>query len=99
MGERTTASSAFACIGRPLTRTGRWVTVPRDLFERVVDLCAREDRDMGAQVFDDFGADRFRNGHHTACKAAEFRPGVRMTSATAGRLCGTWEASRLQASM
>lgn len=52
------------------TRTGRWVTVPRDLFERIVDLCPREDRDMGAQVFGGFGADRFRTAITRACKAA-----------------------------
>jgi integrase len=52
------------------TRQARWVPVPALLFEEVVALKPREDRDLDAQVFDGFGADRFRTSLAKACKAA-----------------------------
>ena len=51
------------------TKQGRWVPVPEIVFEAVVDLMPREDRDMGAQVFAGFGADRFRTSITRACTA------------------------------
>jgi len=52
------------------TKTARWVPVPEVLFERIVEESPREDRDLHAQVFDRFGADRFRTSITRACKAA-----------------------------
>lgn len=52
------------------TRRARWVPVPESLFANVVALVPREDRELGAQVFDGFGADRFRTALTRACKAA-----------------------------
>lgn len=48
----------------------RWVPVPEVLFQAVVELVPREDRDLEAQVFAGFGADRFRTAITRACKAA-----------------------------
>lgn len=72
------------------TNQARWVPVPGVLFDRVVELIPREDRDMTAQLFPGFGADRFRTALTRACKAAgipAYSP--RTTYATAGRLCDT----------
>jgi integrase len=52
------------------TKAARWVPVPELVFEAVVETVPREDRDMGAQVFPGFGADRFRTAITRACKAA-----------------------------
>lgn len=52
------------------TRQARWVPVPVDLFAAVVELVPREDRDLSAQVFAGFGADRLRTSITRACKAA-----------------------------
>jgi integrase len=53
------------------TRQARWVPVePAAIFEAVVALVPREDRDLGAQVFAGFGADRFRTAITRACKAS-----------------------------
>ena len=46
------------------------VPVVEILFQRVVDLVPREDRELTAQVFAGFGADRFRTALARACKAA-----------------------------
>jgi integrase len=51
------------------TRQPRWVPVPADVFDAVVELVPREDRDLDSQVFDGFGADRFRTALTRACKA------------------------------
>jgi integrase len=52
------------------TRKARWVPVDADVFQAVVDTVPREDRDLGAPVFADFGIDRFRTAIGRACKAA-----------------------------
>lgn len=52
------------------TRKARWVPVPATVFNVVVALVPREDRDLNAQVFFGFGADRFRTAITRACKAA-----------------------------
>lgn len=52
------------------TRKGRWVPVREDVFQAVVELVPREDRDLEAPVFADFGVDRFRTAIARACKAA-----------------------------
>jgi integrase len=52
------------------TNQARWVPVPDMLFDGVVALVPREDRDMTARVFSGFGADRFRTALTRACKAA-----------------------------
>jgi integrase len=52
------------------TRRGRWVPVAPEVFAAVVALVPREDRDLEAQVFAGFGADRFRTAIARACKAA-----------------------------
>lgn len=52
------------------TNQARWVPVPAALLERVVELVPREDRDLAAQVFAGFGADRFRTALARACKAS-----------------------------
>ena len=44
--------------------------VPELIFEAVVDTLPREDRDVGAQVFAGFGADRLRTVITRACKAS-----------------------------
>jgi integrase len=50
------------------TRRGRWVPVDGLLFDAVLRLQAREDRDPEAQVFNGFGADRFRTALQRACR-------------------------------
>lgn len=52
------------------TRKARWVPVDPDVFQAVVDLVPREDRDLAAPVFGGFGIDRFRTAISRACKAA-----------------------------
>jgi integrase len=52
------------------TRKPRWVPVPPVVFDAVVTLMPRDDRQLERQVFDGFGADRFRTSLTRACKAA-----------------------------
>ena len=52
------------------TKNARWIPVPDGIFEAVVELVPREDRDLSAPVFADFGADRFRTALARASKAA-----------------------------
>jgi len=52
------------------TRRARWVPVAELVFDAVTELVPREDRDLGAQVFSGFAADRFRTALGRACKAA-----------------------------
>jgi integrase len=52
------------------TRRARWVPVPDGVFEAVVELVPREDRDLDGRVFVDFGADKLRTAIGRACKAA-----------------------------
>ncbi len=52
------------------TKTARWVPVPEIVFQAASDLVPREDRDLAAQVFAGFGADRLRTAIAKACKAA-----------------------------
>ena len=52
------------------TRRARWVPVPEIVFAAVTALVPREDRDLSAQVFAGFGADRFRTSLTRGCKAA-----------------------------
>jgi integrase len=51
------------------TRRARWVPVHSSVFDAVRDLVPREDRNLDAQVFADFGADKFRTALTRACKA------------------------------
>ena len=52
------------------TRRARWVPVPFEVFDAVVSLVPREDRDLESPVFAGFGADRYRTAITRACKAA-----------------------------
>lgn len=52
------------------TRQARWVPVPADVFAAVVELVPRDDRHVDRQVFEGFGADRYRTALTRACKAA-----------------------------
>jgi len=51
------------------TRRARWVPVHATVFDAVRDLVPREDRNLDAQVFESFGADKFRTALTRACKA------------------------------
>ena len=44
--------------------------MPEPVFQSVVELVPREDRDLDGQVFAGFGADRLRTAIARACKAA-----------------------------
>jgi integrase len=66
-------------VRRAIAKTGqaRWVPVPPEIFDAVMATKPREDRDLGAQVFAGFGADRFRTALGRACRHAgipEFSP-------------------------
>jgi integrase len=52
------------------TSRARWVPVPDVLFEAVVALVPREDRDLDGQVFAGFNAAAFRTAITRACKAS-----------------------------
>jgi integrase len=53
------------------TRRPRWVVMPDDIFEAVVErLPAREDRDPSARLFGDVTADRLRMAVGRACRDA-----------------------------
>jgi integrase len=52
------------------TKAARWVPVPENVFQAVTEMVPREDRDMGSQVFAEFGADKFRTSITRACKAS-----------------------------
>jgi integrase len=54
---------------RTKTRQGRWVPVPENVFQAVLDTVPREDRDLEAQVFAGFANTRFRTSLARACKA------------------------------
>jgi integrase len=54
---------------REKTRRGRFVPVDGVLFDAVMRLRPREDRDPLARVFDGFTADRFRTAIARACAA------------------------------
>lgn len=51
------------------TNTARWVPVAHDVFRAVAALVPREDRDLTAQLFAGFGADKFRTALTRACRA------------------------------
>jgi integrase len=59
-------------VSAGVSKTGaaRWVNPPPVLFEAVCALVARDDRTPGRQVFQGFGADRFRTAITRACTAA-----------------------------
>jgi len=59
-------------VSQTVAKTGRarWVPVPAAIFKAVAELVPREDRDLEAQVFDGFGADRLRTAIGRGCKAA-----------------------------
>jgi len=50
------------------TRRGRWVPVDGALFDAVLRLRPREDRDPAGQVFTGFGVDKFRTALARACR-------------------------------
>jgi integrase len=52
------------------TSRARWVKPTTAIFEAVVDLCPREDRDLCSQVFTGFSGDAFRTQLGRVCKAA-----------------------------
>jgi integrase len=52
------------------TNQGRWVQVPAQLFQAVLDLCPRDDRTPDRKVFQGFGGDRFRTQITRSCTAA-----------------------------
>jgi integrase len=56
---------ATSKTGRP-----RWVTPPEDLYRRVLELCARDDRTAERLVFDGVTGDRLRTGLARAATAA-----------------------------
>jgi integrase len=51
------------------TRQGRWVPVPNNVFQTVLDTVPREDRDLEGQAFAGFADTRFRTALQRACKA------------------------------
>lgn len=59
-------------VAASASKTGhaRWVSPPPVLFEAVCRLVARDDRVPGRQVFQGFGADRFRTALTRGCTAA-----------------------------
>jgi integrase len=63
--QRWRVSGTVAKTGRP-----RWVPLPDELFEAVMQLVAREDRTPERRVFQDFGGDRFRTAITRACTAS-----------------------------
>ena len=79
------------------TRRSRWVPVPSHVFDAVVSLVPREDRDLDAQAFDGFKADAFRTSLGRACRAAgvpSFGPhALRHRRATLAHLGGVPAAS------
>jgi integrase len=52
------------------TNRARWVTPSPAIFQAVVDLCPREDRQPASQVLDRFSGDAFRTQLSRVCKAA-----------------------------
>ena len=62
---RWRVSAAVAKTGR-----ARWVQVPEVLFHAVTALVARDDRVPERQIFQGYGADRFRTALTRACTAA-----------------------------
>jgi integrase len=52
------------------TRRARWVPVGDAIFGAVAAIVPREDRELEAQVFAGFGADKLRTAITRACKAA-----------------------------
>jgi integrase len=62
---RWRVSAAVTKTNRP-----RWVTPPADVFAAVVALVPREDRELGALVFEGFAATRLRTAIGRACRAA-----------------------------
>jgi hypothetical protein len=56
---------ATSKTGRP-----RWVTPPPFLYERVLELCARDDRHPDRRVFEGVTGDRLRTALTRACTAA-----------------------------
>lgn len=52
------------------TRYGRWVDVPEELFDAVLQLCPRDDRHPDRRVFENVTADRLRMAISRACVAA-----------------------------
>jgi integrase len=52
------------------TRYGRWVSAPDVLFDAVLELCPRDDRQPGRRVFEGVTADRLRMAISRACVAA-----------------------------
>ena len=71
MGRRGRAGRRWR-VPQAVSKTGRarWVQVPEVLFETVIDLVPREDRDLESRVFDGFSPDRLRTAIGRACKAA-----------------------------
>jgi integrase len=63
--QRWRVSGTVAKTGRP-----RWVPVPAELFQAVVQLVPREDRVPERPVFQGFGGDRFRTALTRGCTAA-----------------------------
>lgn len=63
--QRWRVSGTVAKTGRP-----RWVPVPAELFQAVMELVARDDRVPGRPVFVGFTGDRFRTALARACTAA-----------------------------
>ena len=52
------------------TRKGRWVPVSPVVLQTVLDMAAREDRDLDAQVLAGFDSDAFRTALGRACRAS-----------------------------
>jgi integrase len=52
------------------TSRARWVTPSPAIFEAIIDLCPREDRNLSSQVFNAFSGDAFRTQLGRVCIAA-----------------------------
>jgi integrase len=52
------------------TNRARWVTPSPAIFQAIVELCPREDRQPASQVLDRFSGDAFRTQLGRVCKAA-----------------------------
>ena len=52
------------------TSRARWVTPTPAIFEVIIDLCPREDRNLNRQVFNGLSGDAFRTQLGRSCTAA-----------------------------
>jgi integrase len=83
-------------VSQAVAKTGqaRWVYPPREVFEAVTRLLAREDRAPERRVFQGFGGDRFRTAVTRPPPPQASRRSRRTTSGTAGSRSFIWAGCR-----